>query len=380
MRLTYHSMNTPLLGLLAASVWAGGAASVWAGSAASVWGGGAASVWAGSAASAAGELKLADLEQAIARGEYPKTTSVLIMRDGHLAYEGYFGEGSPELLNNTRSATKFMTTLALGAAIGDHAIPSEQVRAFAYLSDLKPFQNDSPAKEAVTLKDMLTMSSALACDDNDDNSPGNEDNMHSQTNWTRWAVDLPTVPGYGRDAAALGPWRYCTTNAFLVGQIIQRATHVAVDRYTEDKILTPLGISRWNWSYSPAHEAMTGGGLELRSRDLATIAWMVVSEGRWGGRQIVPASWIGAALTVQRASRADQNYGYFIFEENYRTACGVLPVWYMAGNGGSQILLLRELGAAVVITRTAYNVHGSSLQTADMLKKYILPALPCARN
>jgi hypothetical protein len=49
----------------------------------------------------------------------------------------------------------------------------------------------------------------------------------------------------------------------------------------------------------------------------------------------------------------------------------------MAGNGGSQILMLRDWGAAIVITRTAFTVHGSSLQTEDMLKKYILPALPC---
>ena len=109
----------------------------------------AASALAGGAASAEGELKLADLEHAIARGEYPKTTSVLIIRNGNLAYEGYFGEGSQEALNNTRSATKFLTTLALGAAIGDRTIASEQVPAFAYLSDLKPFQNDSPLKSAM---------------------------------------------------------------------------------------------------------------------------------------------------------------------------------------------------------------------------------------
>jgi hypothetical protein len=36
--------------------------------------------------------------------------------------------------------------------------------------------------------------------------------------------------------------------------------------------------------------------------------------------------------------------------------------------------------SAIVITRTAYNVHGSSIQTADMLKKYILPALPCGKG
>jgi hypothetical protein len=43
---------------------------------------------------------------------------------------------------------------------------------------------------------MLSMSSALACDDGDDDSPGNEDKMHPQRNWTRWAVDLPTMQGY----------------------------------------------------------------------------------------------------------------------------------------------------------------------------------------
>jgi CubicO group peptidase (beta-lactamase class C family) len=318
------------------------------------------------------------LEQAIARGDYPDTSSVLIVRNGELAYEHYFGAGSVAFLNNTRSATKFVTALAVGAAIGDGAIPSEHALAFAYLKDRKPFKNDSPGKEAISLQDMLSMSSALACDDSDDDSPGNEDNMHSQRNWTRWAVDLPTLQGYVRDTSGLGPFRYCTTNAFLLGQIIERATHVPVDRYTEQKILRPLGISKWRWSYSPSKETMTGGGLELRSRDLAKIAWMVASDGNWRGKQIVEKSWIDAALTVRRASRPNQNYGYFIFEGKYKTACGQIPVWYMAGTGGSQILVLRDLRTAVVVTRMAYKLRGTSVQTADMLEKYILAALPCA--
>jgi CubicO group peptidase (beta-lactamase class C family) len=325
-------------------------------------------------------VPLGGLEQAIAHGDYPSTTSVLIVRSGKLAYEHYFGEGGVEFLNNTRSATKFMTTLALGAAIGDGAIPSEHAQAFAFLKDLAPLKNDTPSKEAITLQDMLSMSSALACDDGDDDSPGNEDKMHSQQNWTRWAVDLPTMQGYARDSSGFGPFRYCTTNAFLTGQIIQRATHVPVDRYTEEKILRPLGISSWRWSYSPSKETMTGGGLELRSRDLAKVAWMVASDGRWQDKQIVPKSWIDAALTVRRASRPDQNYGYFIFEGEYKTACGQTPVWYMAGTGGSQVLVLRDLRAAVVVTRMAYKLRGTSLQTAAMLEKYILPTLPCAKN
>lgn len=147
------------------------------------------------------------------------------------------------------------------------------------------------------------MSSALDCDDNVENSPGNEDNMHRQSNWLRWAVDLPLAGGYQRDASGLGPWRYCTANAFLTGQIVQRATGPSVDKYIEDRILRPLGITQWNWSYSPSHETMTGGGLELRSQDWAKIASMLANKGRWQGRQIVAEVWIDALFTVRRASR-----------------------------------------------------------------------------
>ena len=315
---------------------------------------------------------------AIARGEYPLTTSVLIVRDGKLAFEAYFGAGNRSLLNNTRSATKFFAALAVGTAIRDGAIPSADVRAFSYLADLEPFKNDSLLKQKITLKDMMTMSSALDCDDNDDGSPGNEDKMHNEQNWSRWAADLPTMQSYTRDSSGLGPWRYCTANAFLVGQVIQRATHTSADRYIDKNILQPLDIDRRNWSYSPVHETMTGGGLELRSRDLAKIAWMIVADGRWRGRTVIQKSWIDKALTAYRASRPDQNYGYFIFESQYRTACGMHPVWYMAGNGGSQIVLLRDMRTAIVVTRQAYNVHGSSIQTQDLLERYVLPALPCA--
>src|SRR5215472_10325582 len=159
--------------------------------------------------------------------------------------------------------------LAAGIAIAEQAIPSVETPVLPYFRELAPFANDTPDKEAITIEDLLTMSSALDCNDDDDKSPGNEDNMHPQPNWSRWAVDLPTMQGYKRDPSGLGPWRYCTTGSFLLGQILQRATHTRADRYIEKTILAPLGITKWEWPYSPSHETMTGGGLRLRSRDLA---------------------------------------------------------------------------------------------------------------
>ena len=223
----------------------------------------------------------------------------------------------------------------------------------------------------------MSMSSALDCDDNDDNSLGSEDRMHEQPVWTRWGVDLPTYAGFHRDSQGFGQWRYCTINAVLAGQAIQRAMHRPVDEYIAQRLFVPMGIRHWTWPRSPSGEVMTGGGLRLSSRDIAKIAAMMADNGRWRGRQIVPSSWVDEMLTVRRASRPDQNYGYFIFEGRYDTTCGPINSWYMAGNGGKQILILRQLHTAIVLTRQNYNASGTAKQSTELLDKYVLPRYVC---
>jgi CubicO group peptidase (beta-lactamase class C family) len=321
--------------------------------------------------------QLMQLGEAIGRGDFPKTTSVLIVLRDRLIYERYFGDGRPDLLNDTRSATKSITSLAVGAAIRDRKIPSKDAPAFEFLADLAAFRNDTALKREITVEDLLTMSSALACDDNVDASPGNEDRMHEQQRWAGWAVDLPTKQDYQRDVNGRGPFSYCTAGVFLLGQILQRASRVPVDQYIEQTILRPLGISKWEWPRSPSGEVMTGGGLRLRSRDLAKIAWMLVNSGRTGKHSIVPAEWVSAATTVHVKANLEQGYGYLFWQRTYASKCGLISGWYMSGNGGNAVVVLKNLGAAIVITRTNYNTRGMHQQTVDLLEKYVLPALPC---
>jgi CubicO group peptidase (beta-lactamase class C family) len=323
------------------------------------------------------EQALDGLDPAIERGDFPKTNAVLAVRRGALVYERYFNSGSTDLLNDTRSAMKSVTALAVGVAIADGAIPSVKAPAFAFLTDLKPFKNDSKDKEDITIEDLLTMSSALDCNDDDDKSPGNEDRMHEQQNWTRWAVDLPTMKDYRRDASGLGPWRYCTTGAFLLGQIVQRAEHMPVDKFIEQRLLLPLGITKWEWPCSPAGETMTGGGLRLRARDIAKLVWMLSDGGRWQGKQIIPASFVESALTTHRDAYKGLTYGYLFWHHDYTTPCGTVSGWYMAGNGGNALLVLKDIDAAAVVARANYNTHGMHDQTTALLETYLLPALKC---
>lgn len=323
---------------------------------------------------------LAELSRALAAGELPRTTSVLILRHGELIYEVYAGGKDRETLHDTRSAMKSVTSLAVGAAIADGRIPSVSAPALPFFADLRPFAHDDAIKGAITLEDLLTMSSALACDDNDPESPGNEDNMHPQPAWTRWAVDLPIKPTYARDASGRGPFVYCTGDAFLAGQLVQRATGTPIDRYVAERLFAPLGITRWEWPHSPTGEVMTGGGLRLRSRDLATLGWMVLSGGRWNGREVVPAKWIEESLTVRRPDALPgMDYGYLFWHRQYASRCGRSSGWFMSGNGGNHVVMLKDLDAVVVVTSENYNTRGMHQQSIRILEDYALRALPCAR-
>ena len=61
---------------------------------------------------------LQDLETAVRAGEFKKIGSVLIARHGKLVYENYFDRDAHSL-RDTRSATKSITDVLVGIAIGE---------------------------------------------------------------------------------------------------------------------------------------------------------------------------------------------------------------------------------------------------------------------
>lgn len=321
---------------------------------------------------------LATLTQSLIDKAFPNTTSVLVLRNDKLVFERYFRRGGRAALNDTRSAMKSVTALAVGLALRDGALRSVEEHPFRWLADLAPFKHDGPLKQDITVADFLTMSSALQCNDWDEENPGNEENMYPRRNWSRWAVDIPLAREYARDSTGRGRFSYCTAGVFLLGQVLQRAVREPVDVYVNRRLLDPLGIAARQWPRSPAREVMTGGGLRLRSRDLAKLGLLVSSGGRWREQQIVPAEWVAEVLTVRRRVDEEQGYGYLFWQREYRSPCGRLTGWFMSGNGGNVVVVVPSHALVVVVTRRHFNQRGMHLQTLQLLEGHVLSALSCA--
>jgi CubicO group peptidase (beta-lactamase class C family) len=324
--------------------------------------------------------KLGSMETAIRAGDFKKIGSVVVARHGKLVYESYF-DGDASTLRDTRSATKSITDVLIGIAIGEKKLSGVDARVLALLPErARKLQNPDPRKDKINVEDFLTMSSPLECDDWNDASRGNEERMYVIEDWAQFILDLPVrgrmhvgehpdPPPYGRY------FSYCTGGVFTLSEVLQKATGVRTDRYAQEKLFGPLGITDAQWVYSPMNVPQTGGGLRLTSRDLFKIAELYRSGGTWQGIRIVDEAWVKASTQPHAQIDEQTEYGYLWWLKTFQSAGKGYPAFFMSGNGGNKIAVFPGLDLTVVITSTNYGTRGMHEQTEKLLTDYILPAV-----
>ena len=259
--------------------------------------------------------------------DYGRITSILVARGGEIEVERDL-VGDAETRRNTRSVTKTVTGMLVGIARID---PSARV-----LSLLPPRDVANPdlRKDAITVEHLLTMTSALECDDFVPESPGNEERMYPTDDWVRFTLDLPLRASSG--------FSYCTGGVVTLGAVLEAVTGEPVEAFAQRELFDPLGIVAPEWQRTPTGQAMTGGGLALRTRDLLALGQLYLD----GGRGIVPSEWVQRSTRPHvRADEANE-YGYLWWLRRI----GGHACWAMSGMGGSRVAVFPELQTVVVVT------------------------------
>jgi len=296
--------------------------------------------------------------------------SILVARRGRLVLEEYFCGYDRDTPHDIRSAGKTFASVMLGAAMLRGAQIAPDTKIYSLLADGGPYQNLDPRKKYITLAHLMTHSAGLACDDNDDASPGNENTMTTQTaqpDWWRYTLDLPMVqlPGVR--------YAYCSANTNLVGAALTKATGTWLPEFFKRTVADPLGFARWHWNVMPTGEGYLAGGAFLLPRDLLKVGQAYLDGGRWYDRQIVTPEWV-ARSTAPRMKINEQTTGlsaddfgnaYFKGTDAYawhlselRSGGRAYPDYYASGNGGQLLIVVPDAELVVVFTAGNYMQGG----------------------
>lgn len=317
---------------------------------------------------------ITEMNAKIAQNKFKNISGIVVIKNGKLLIEEYFNGEARDSLHDPRSVGKTFASAVMGIAIHDGYIKSEQ-QTLSDFYNLKAYENYSPGKDSITLRSLLTMSSVFDANDNDDNSPGNENNMYPTPNWVKFALDLKA----DSRKKAYNTWNYFTAGIIVLGDILHKKVPGGLEKYADKKLFKPLGITHYQWQYTPQKVANTAGGIGLCALDFAKFGQLYQNKGVWNGKQIIPKSWVQKSFTKQMTLPADVvgpgYYGYLFWNKTYTIGNKTYETWYCTGNGGNKIFIFKDQPLVVVITAKAYNEAYAHPQADRIMQQYILPAV-----
>ena len=185
----------------------------------------------------------------------------------------------------------------------------------------------------------------------------------------RYVLSCPIVGAPGMK------WTYNGGATALLGKLITRGTGEKLPDYARRVLFDPMGAGPTEWSHGNDGETRAASGLRLRPRDLLNVGRMVMANGVWQGRQIVPAKWQEQSTT--RAVVIDGPFGYGWHWYLLSPQDGGPRTIGAAGWGGQRLFIMPALDLVVAMNCGNYWKSGmDQRRVADtIVKELVLPAV-----
>ena len=219
------------------------------------------------------------------------TDAYLVVDRGRIVHE----YGATTLPTNVHSVRKSVLNLLVGIAVGRGAIDLRRTMADLGIDDVDAL---TASEKGATVEQLLQARSGV---------------YHPAAYETKAMAALRPARG---SASPGSHWYYNNWDFNALGTILERATGKPVSDALRDDLAGVLGFEHFTPAadtglrYEPGsmHPAYT---MRLSARDMARIGLLVLREGRWDARQVVPREWVVASLTsYTESARRGVGYGY----------------------------------------------------------------------
>lgn len=286
--------------------------------------------------------------------------SFMLLRHGKVVAEGWWEPYGPEHPHILFSASKSLTSLGVGMAMAEGRFDiDDRVASFfpEHVTD-----SVSPAMRELTVRHLLTM------------SVGQEQDpaftaMSGDLPWTKVFLHEPPIHEPG------SVFLYNNLASFMLSAIVQETTGERLLDYLQPRLFEPLGIESVTWDENPRGITLGMIGASLRTEDMAKLGQLLLQEGEWQGRQLVPAAYVEDAASFHITTNTegvpddevtDAQMGY-----GYQFWMGRDGSFRMAGLGGQLVIVMPDHDAVAVFTSNV----GQNPDQVHLVWEYLVPAM-----
>ena len=216
--------------------------------------------------------------------------SFMFLRHGKVIAEGWWDPYGPEYKHLLYSASKTFTATAIGLAVSENRLKlSDKVVSFFPYSMPDTIGNNM---KELTVGNLLTMSVGQ-----DPAAMG----AGAEEDWITAFLKNEPVHKPGT------VFKYNNMATFMLSAIIQQVTGETLFDYLKPRIFDPLNIHGIDWDKNPQGINLGMIGLRLRTEDLAKFGQLLMQNGKWNNRQLIPETWVKEATSFKIESNDPSN-------------------------------------------------------------------------
>jgi len=317
--------------------------------------------------------KIDELIKNILEDKFPNTHSVLLVKNGKLILEEYFYGYNRDDLQYLASATKSITSILVGISLDEDMLKNVDQGIYKLFPD---YQGSDwiDKKYEITVRHLLSMTAGIEWDENRATTDPRHDYyaMRRGGDWIRYVFNKKLVAQPGQK------FNYNGGLSALLGEIIRRTSGLDAEKFSEKYFFDPLGISHYRWLKYYDGSINTGGGLLLKSRDMAKIGQLMLNDGKYNGKQIVSEEWITESTDnyiVPKSFPMGSGYGYQWWRGETNINGRTIKTYFAQGLGGQFIFIVPSLKITAIFTSQLKDNPLGEFRPQVMMTEYILPAL-----
>ncbi len=316
--------------------------------------------------------------------------SILIVKDGKLVFEEYFpgdkfnlaqytGETGFDMYDthNLCSVTKSFTSALIGIAIDMDFIQSVDQKVFDFFPEYSDLLSDTPEKQDLTIKHLLTMTSGLEWDDETYSYFDPRNDMYQIFNSSDPIKYIPSKDLFAT-SGTIFDYDNCNTN--VLDQIIRKATRYRLNRFAENFLFNKLGITVFDWQILPNNVVFCSGDLRLRPRDMAKFGYLFLNGGKWNDERVISREWIDISTAKYLDSNDYTNefrwadgYGYHWWQ--WENINGVDYQAYLASGWIGQWIIVSPSMNTVIVSTAGNYYTDIKMSIQSILVDYIIPSI-----